>query len=77
MHEALVVFSRAGLFQGDYDQVATAGSLTYVVRGESYAPSATAKAPATPSATTLHHQTTWVAVLDTATRASVVVRHRA
>jgi hypothetical protein len=67
-------FSRGGLFQGDYDQVATAGDLTYVVRSESYAPSASAQAPATPSATTLHHQTTWVAVLGTAGRAPVVVK---
>ncbi len=59
-------FSRGGLFQGDYDQVATAGDLTYVVRSESYAPSATAEAPDPPSATTLHHQTTWVAVIGTA-----------
>ncbi len=59
-------FSRGGLFQGDYDQVATSGGLTYVVRSESYAPSAKAVAPATPSATTTHHQTTWVAVVGTA-----------
>lgn len=59
-------FSRGGLFQGDYDQVATAGGLTYVVRSESYAPSSRAKAPGTPSATTTHHQTTWVAVVGTA-----------
>lgn len=58
-------FSRGGLFQGDYDQVATAGGLTYVVRSESYAPSRRAVAPAQPSATTLHHQTTWVAVVGT------------
>ena len=63
-------FSRAGLFQGDYDQVATAGDLTYVVRSESYAPSATAVAPDKPSATTLHHQTTWVAVIGTSTGAA-------
>jgi hypothetical protein len=67
-------FSRGGLFQGDYDQVATAGGLTYVVRSESYAPTSAAKAPATPSATTLHHQTTWVAVLGTATAAPVVFK---
>jgi hypothetical protein len=30
-------FSRAGLFQGDYDQLATGGGLTYIVRDESYA----------------------------------------
>ena len=59
-------FSRGGLFQGDYDQIATAGDLTYVARTESYAPSAKAVAPDVPSATTLHHQTTWVAVIGTA-----------
>jgi hypothetical protein len=59
-------FSRNGLFQGDYDQVATSGGLTYVVRSESYAPSARVVAPDTPSATTPHHQTTWVAVVGTA-----------
>jgi hypothetical protein len=59
-------FSRNGLFQGDYDQIATAGDLTYVVRSESYAPNAKALAPDVPSATTLHHQTTWVAVIGTA-----------
>lgn len=56
-------FSRSGLFQGDYDQVATAGPLTYVVRSESAAPGRSAVAPTSPSATTVHHQTTWVAVL--------------
>jgi hypothetical protein len=65
-------FSRNGLFQGDYDQVATAGGLTYVVRSESYAPSARAVAPEVPSATTLHHQTTRVAVLGTAGPTTVV-----
>ena len=59
-------FSRDGLFQGDYDQVATVGDLTYVVRCESYAPRRGAKAPQTPSATTDHNQTTWVAVVRTA-----------
>jgi hypothetical protein len=58
-------FSRGGLFQGDYDQVATVGPLTYVVRCESYATSRRVAAPDTPSATTTHHQTTWVAVLET------------
>jgi hypothetical protein len=65
-------FSRNGLFQGDYDQVATAGGLTYVVRAESYAPNARAVAPTVPSATTMHHQTTWVAVIGTATAGSRV-----
>ncbi len=59
-------FSRGGLFQGDYDQVATAGDLTYVVRSESYAPNARSVAPDVSSATTLHHQTTWVSVIGTA-----------
>jgi hypothetical protein len=65
-------FSRGGLFQGDYDQVATSGGLTYVVRCESYAPSSRAVAPDVPSATTLHHQTTWVAVVGTATSTAKV-----
>jgi hypothetical protein len=65
-------FSRNGLFQGDYDQVATAGGLSYVVRSESYAPSASTVAPAVPSATTTHNQTTWVAVVGTATQATTV-----
>jgi hypothetical protein len=60
-------FSRNGLFQGDYNQIATAGDLTYIVRSESYAPSKKAVAPDTPSAKTPHHQTTWVAVIGTAT----------
>nr|MDP9101423.1 glycoside hydrolase [Actinomycetota bacterium] len=59
-------FSRGGLFQGDYDQVATAGGLTYVVRCESSAPSRSTPAPDVPSATTPHHQVTWVAVVGTA-----------
>ena len=67
-------FSRSGLFQGDYDQVATSGGLSYVVRSESYAPSTRAAAPDVPSATTLHHQTTWVAVIGTATSSTRVVR---
>ncbi|MCU1595232.1 MAG: BNR/Asp-box repeat protein, partial [Frankiales bacterium] len=66
-------FSRGGLFQGDYDQVATAGDLTYVVRSESYAPSGSVQAPVAPSATTTHHQTTWVAVIGTAKAGSTVV----
>jgi hypothetical protein len=66
-------FSRGGLFQGDYDQVATSGGLTYVVRSESYAPSSGSVAPETPSATATHHQTTWVAVVGTATSGSRVV----
>jgi hypothetical protein len=67
-------FSRGGLFQGDYDQVATAGDLTYVVRSESYAPSSRTAAPDVPSATTDHHQPTWVAVVGTARTAGKVVR---
>jgi hypothetical protein len=59
-------FSRNGLFQGDYDQVVTAGGLTYVVRCESYRPARRVAAPDQPSATTPHHQTTWVAVIGTA-----------
>ena len=59
-------FSRNGLFQGDYNQIATAGDLTYVVRTEAYAPNAKAVAPDVPSAKTLHHQVTWVAVIGTA-----------
>ena len=59
-------FSRGGLFQGDYDQVATAGGLTYVVRCESYAPSRSARPDDGFSATTRHHQTVWVAVIGTA-----------
>jgi hypothetical protein len=59
-------FSRGGLFQGDYDQVVTAGGLTYVVRCESYAPSARAAAPDGFTARTPHHQTVWVAVVGTA-----------
>ncbi len=59
-------FSRDGLFQGDYEQVATSGGLTYVVRCESYAPSRKTPAPDDPNASTTHHQTTWVAVIGTA-----------
>ena len=59
-------FSRGGLFQGDYDQVATARGLTYVVRCEAYAPNRQTPPPDRPSAATVHHQTTWVAVLGTA-----------
>lgn len=59
-------YSRTALFQGDYEQVATAGSLSYVVRCESYAPRKHSIAPDSISATTLHHQTTWVSVIGTA-----------
>ena len=59
-------YSRNSLFQGDYEQVATAGGLTYIVRCESYAPSKKAIAPDVLSATTRHHQTTWVSVVGTA-----------
>ena len=65
-------FSRAGLFQGDYDQVATAGDLTYVVRSESYAPDSRTAAPDVPSATTVHPQPTWVAVVGTARTSGTV-----
>lgn len=53
-------FSRNGAFLGDYHQVAVAGARTYVVRCEAYAPSPDAPATFPP---TVHHQTTWVAVV--------------
>ena len=53
---------QGGVFLGDYDAMATAGGLTYVVRAEAVAGP---EAPAFPPVA--HHQRTWVAVLgDTA-----------
>ena len=53
-------FSRGGVFQGDYNQIAIAGGITYVVRCESYAdrPGQVAVLDVNDN-----HQTTWVAVL--------------
>jgi len=66
-------FSRHGAFLGDYNQVATGGPLTYIVRDEAYATRALATAAAAAGKpTTLdfkighQHQTTWVAVVQSA-----------
>jgi len=57
-------FSRGGTFQGDYDQLATAtDGTTYVVHCEAVQLDPAETPPATPSATTVHHQRTWVTVL--------------
>ena len=53
-------YSRGGLFQGDYNQLATSGGYTYLVRCESYAPS---RVPGDPLVSHRFHQTTWVAVV--------------
>ena len=66
-------FSRGGLFQGDYDQVATSGDLTYIVRSESYSPGGGVEVPELPNAKTEHHQPTWVAVVGTAKTTGKVV----
>jgi hypothetical protein len=53
-------FSRGGAFHGDYNQLAVAGSKTYVVRCESYS---TVRGEPRTWPPTVHHQRTWVAVL--------------
>lgn len=53
-------FSRNGAFLGDYNQTASAGKRTYVVRCEAYPLSAGEPATFPP---TVYHQRTWVAVL--------------
>jgi hypothetical protein len=58
-------FSRGGAFLGDYSQVATTGSWTYVVRCEAYPTSAEEdENESGPSAGAVHHQRAWVAVVD-------------
>jgi hypothetical protein len=52
-------YSRNGLFHGDYNQLAAAGSWTYIVRCESYDPALTGESPLS----NRYHQTTWVAVV--------------
>ncbi|MFN2545668.1 MAG: hypothetical protein ABR600_14015 [Actinomycetota bacterium] len=51
--------SRGGLFEGDYNQLAAAGDLTYIVRCQAYAPSAADRI------SNRYHQTAWVAVVRT------------
>lgn len=55
-------FSRASAFLGDYSQVAITGSWTYIVRCEAFALSRREPATFPP---TVHHQRTWVALVDT------------
>jgi hypothetical protein len=50
-------YSRGGLFSGDYNQLAAAGPYTYIVRCESYEPSAAERL------SNRYHQTTWVTVV--------------
>jgi len=57
-------FSRGGTFQGDYDQIASLGDVSYVVYCDSFPLSPGEPAPAKPSATTVHHQRTLVSVLQ-------------
>ena len=73
-------FSRLGTFQGDYDQVATAGPYTYVVRAESYPVTSGEPVALTPDASfgtsgqlaltdagkAHQHQRVWVAVIGPA-----------
>ena len=54
-------FSRNGAFFGDYNQVAVAGSWTYIVRCEGHRETANEIAAFPPK---VHHQRTWVAVVD-------------
>lgn len=57
-------FSRGGAFQGDYDQIATGSDGTsYLVHAEAVQQSPGETPPATPSATTVHHQRMWVSVV--------------
>ncbi len=70
-------FSRSGLFEGDYDQIATGGAYTYLVRDEAF-PTSPNEPPGLvhvgnvytgdpscnqPSCLTHLHQRTWVAVI--------------
>jgi hypothetical protein len=52
-------YSRNSLFHGDYNQLAAAGSWTYIVRCESYNPKQTGES----QLSSRYHQTTWVAVV--------------
>lgn len=54
-------FSRGGAFFGDYNQMAAAGSWTYITRCIAYSPFPGAPAEFPPK---VHHQQTWVAVID-------------
>ena len=54
-------FSRASAFLGDYNQMAIAGSWTYVVRCEAYRARKGEPAAFPPK---VHHQRAWVAVVD-------------
>lgn len=54
-------FSRGGAFFGDYNQMAAAGSWTYITRCVAYSPFSGAPAMFPPK---IHHQQTWVAVVD-------------
>ncbi|MDP9325363.1 MAG: glycoside hydrolase, partial [Candidatus Dormibacteraeota bacterium] len=53
---------QGGVFLGDYDALAFAGGITYIVRSE---PVSVAGDPAPTFPPVLHHQRTWVAVLGT------------
>lgn len=55
-------YSRGGLFQGDYQELAAAGSWTYVVRCESFSPTLDGDS----LVSNRYHQTTWVAVVGPA-----------
>ncbi len=57
-------FSRGGTFQGDYDQLVTVGDTSYLVYCDSHSLSDAETPPATPSATTVHHQRTIVSIVQ-------------
>jgi hypothetical protein len=59
-------FSRDGAFFGDYNQMAVAGSWTYIARCVSYKPNPAAPAAFPPK---VHHQRTFVAVVDSDAKA--------
>jgi hypothetical protein len=62
-------YSRGGAFLGDYNQVAAAGALTYVVRQEAYGPWL-GDLGSFPPKSGHQHQTTWVGVVGPASAAA-------
>jgi hypothetical protein len=66
---AFAAISRDGAFLGDYQQIAAAGPITYVVRNEAYPPRPGVSA-VWDKKLNHAHQTTWVAVVGTESTAS-------
>lgn len=59
-------FSRGGTFQGDYDEMVTVGDTSYLDYCDAHSLTDTETIPATPSATTVHHQRTIVSIVSPA-----------